>query len=83
MSNCNIIKTHRFSIKSYLWLKSKTYLKKVPVMKNNTVTQTIGFVNINSFRQINLIIIITFIIYTNNHLEELAVNICCLHEKQI
>ena len=36
----------------YFWLKSKTYLKKVPVTTNNTVAGAI--VNINYFRQIYL-----------------------------
>ena len=30
----------------YLWLKSKMYVKKVPVLTKITLTQTIGFVNI-------------------------------------
>ena len=31
----------------YLWLKPKIYLKRVPVMGNDKLAQTIGFVNIN------------------------------------
>ena len=34
------------------WLKSKIYFKKVAVMKNNTLAQNIGFLNINSFKPI-------------------------------
>ena len=34
----------------------ENYLKKVPLMTNNTLTQTIGFPDINSFRHINPII---------------------------
>ena len=34
-------------------LKSEIYLKKVPTIRNNTLTQTIGFININSLGHIN------------------------------
>ena len=37
-------------------LKFKIYVKKVPVMTNDTLTQTIGFVNIRFFGHLNPII---------------------------
>ena len=41
------------TISKYFWLKSKIYLKKVPVVKNITLAENIGFVNIISSRHIN------------------------------
>ena len=49
---------------SNFWLKSKIYLKKVPVMTNITLTQIIGYVNVNH--------VLTCIIYTNIHLQALT-----------
>ena len=40
----------------YFKLKSKIYVKRVPLIEDNTVTETIIFVNINFFKQINPII---------------------------
>lgn len=37
-------------------MKSKIYFEKVPIMTNNTLELTIGFVNINSFGDISLAI---------------------------
>ena len=57
---------------TYFWLKSKISLKKVPLMTNNTLMLTIGFVKY--FNIYNLC----------NHLSKItAGNICCLHEKHI
>ena len=65
---------------TYFWIKSKTYLRKISVIKNNAVTRTISFINISSFRYINSNIIehlyITHnakqIICTKIHLKQLA-----------
>ena len=40
----------------YFKLKSKIYVKRVPLIEDNTVAETIIFVNINFFKQINPII---------------------------
>ena len=37
---------------AHFWLKSKIYLKRVPVMAKCTLAQTINFVNISFFRYI-------------------------------
>ena len=54
---------------AYSWLKSEIYIKKVAVMKNNTLALTSDFVNINPT------------IYTIIHLRKLVGNICCPHQK--
>ena len=60
------------TIITYFWLKSIISLKKVPLMTNNTLMQTIGFVKY--FNIYNLC----------NHLSKITTgNICCLHEKHI
>ena len=46
--------SHQFS--HHFRLESKIYFNKVPVMTNNMLMQTIGFININSFIHINPII---------------------------
>ena len=58
---------------TYFWLKPEIYLKKVPVMTNNTLAQTIGFVNIKHIFQAHQSYnILTFIIYTNIRLRKLV-----------
>ena len=52
------IKNHGFlhsimTIITYFWIKYKIYIKKVPVITNNTLTRTTGFVNMNFFRHIS------------------------------
>ena len=84
-NNCIIIKTYSFLHKimaaiTYFWLKCKIFIKKIPVMTNNALTQTIGFVNVNSLRHINPIIFEH--LYKNIHLKKLAGNICSPDEKQ-
>ena len=62
-----------FKTTNSFWLKSKIYLKKVPVITNNTLAPISSFVNIIFFSD-------KFILYINIHLKN---NICCHHEKQI
>ena len=50
------------TIITYIWLKSKIYHKKVPLMTNNTLALSGGFVSIYT--------------YTNIHLRKLVGNTC-------
>ena len=54
---------------THFWLKFKIYLKKIPVMTNNTLMQTIGFVLL--FLQANQsYCILWFLIHTSIHLKK-------------
>ena len=72
---------------TYFWLKSKTYPGKVPVMKKSILKQSISFISIYVFWEINSImpqyLYLTQLICTNIHLRRVVVSICCLHGKQI
>ena len=54
-NNPSNIETNRFlsPILTFIWLKSKTYPQKIPVMTNNTLMRAASFISIYPFRDIN------------------------------
>ena len=79
--------SHIMTILAYFWLKSKIYPEKVPVMTENTLTQTATFISIYAFRDINSIrlklLYQTQLICSNNLLRKLVDSIYCSRWKQI
>ena len=54
-NNPSNIETNRFlsPILTFIWLKSKTYPQKIPVMTNNTLMRAASVISIYPFRDIN------------------------------
>ena len=67
---------------TYFWLKSKIYLKKVPVMTNNTLAQTIGLLT-SITSDMSILSYSNIYNYANIQLRKPVDSICCPHEKHV
>ena len=91
-NNCKLIKAHRYysyimTNVTYLCLKFKIYLQKVPILTNNTLRLAISFIDILAYWDINFFIFQhlyhTKLICISIHLKNFVDSIRYLNRKQI